>query len=360
MKILISAGGTGGHIFPGIAVAEAFSSMKGSYEVFFVGTRQGMESTIIPSYGFRLLFVEARQFLGRSVLYRLATLLYLLKGIYTCKRLIGKEKPDAILGMGGFTSVPVVFAGVISGIPVFLHEQNVEPGLANKVLSRYAKMVFVSFPESARFLKGKNIHHTGNPLRKGIRRGREEKRGDGLSIFIFGGSRGAKRLNSVAVEMLPLLEEKGGISVYHQTGKEDFEWVKNEYRQTKINYDVFPFTENMADYYKKSDVVISRAGASTIFELAYFKKAAILIPYPYSAGQHQWKNASYVEKKGGGYVIGNDEATGERVFRAIRHLIENPELIKEMGQNMGNLYVDGAEEKIATYIIDYVGEGGRV
>jgi UDP-N-acetylglucosamine--N-acetylmuramyl-(pentapeptide) pyrophosphoryl-undecaprenol N-acetylglucosamine transferase len=346
MKLIISAGGTGGHIFPGIAVAETFVAQSRENEVLFIGTTYGLESKIIPQYGFRLLFVQTRQFLGRSALYKIATLFYILKGICTCMRVIKREKPDAILGMGGFTSVPIIFAGAILRIPLFLHEQNAEPGLANKVLSKYARATFISFQESGELFKSKGVYYTGNPVRQAVKAPRETKNDETFGIFVFGGSRGAKSINESVLSLLPYMKNHKNAVIYHQTGTEDFERIKEAYEKTDIKHEVFPFTDNMANYYNRSDVVISRSGASTIFELAYFRKAAILIPYPFSAGQHQWKNASHVENAGGGYIIGNDEASGERLYGVIKHLMNEPVLLKQMGENIGRLYVDDAQERI--------------
>jgi UDP-N-acetylglucosamine--N-acetylmuramyl-(pentapeptide) pyrophosphoryl-undecaprenol N-acetylglucosamine transferase len=351
MKLFIAAGGTGGHVFPGIAVAEKLRAQNPENEVVFIGTTYGLESKAVPQYGFKLTFVQTRQFLGRNAFYQAATLSHVLKGIYTCMRVIRREKPDAILGMGGFTSVPVIFAGVFTGTPVFLHEQNAEPGLANKVLSKYAKATFVSFEESGKLLKSRRVYHTGNPVRASLKGPRESKSDGSFGIFVFGGSRGARSINEAIISLLPLMDDyRESVTVYHQTGSEDYSRISEAYGAAKVKHEVFPFTDNMAHYYSQSDVVISRAGASTIFELAYFRKAAILIPYPFSAGQHQWKNASHVEHIGGGYVIGNNEANGESLNHVLRHLMTGPDLLRKMGENIGKLYVDDAEERIISKI----------
>ncbi|HEY3275972.1 MAG TPA: undecaprenyldiphospho-muramoylpentapeptide beta-N-acetylglucosaminyltransferase [Syntrophorhabdaceae bacterium] len=346
MKLFISAGGTGGHIFPGIAVAEAFSGLPGTNEAVFVGTPYGLESTLIPPYGYRLLFIKARQFLGQSAVKKVGTLLAVVKGILVALSMIRKEKPDAVLGMGGFTSVPVVLAAVLSGTPSFLHEQNVQPGLANKILSRFTKGIFISFDETEQYIKSKKVIHTGNPLRKRLTAAHEPKDELTFGIFVFGGSRGAHSINLSIISLLPYLEGHDEVVIYHQTGPQDYEMVKDAYEKSGVRHEVFPFTDAMEKYYGLSDVVISRAGASTIFELAFFKKAAILIPYPYSAGGHQWKNATYVENIGGGYVIGDDEATGERLYQAVGHLMKEKGLISDMGVNIGRIYKDDAAEQI--------------
>ena len=346
MKLAISAGGTGGHIFPGIAVAEAFAAHDAKNDVLFVGTRKGLESRIIPKAGFRLLFVEAHQFLGRSPIYKLLTLVRLMKGVVMSMSILRQERPDAILGMGGFTSVPVIIASVLLRIPTFLHEQNVQPGLANRLLARITKRTFVSFGETRQYLMGEKVRHTGNPLRKDLAKYDVVKRPGIFGIFIFGGSRGARSINDAVLELLPHLKGNKNVALYHQTGPEDFDRVSTAYGNADIDHEVFPFTNEMGKYYSLCDVVISRAGATTIFELACFKRAAILVPYPYSAGGHQWKNASLVEGIGGAYVIANEEATGETLFHAVKRLIDEPELLKEMGENMGKLYVHDAPERI--------------
>ena len=346
MKLAISAGGTGGHIFPGVAVAEAFTAQDAKNEVVFIGTTEGLEGKIIPAAGFRLLYGEAHQFLGKSPVYKVLTLIRLLKGIFIAARILRKEKPDAILGMGGFTAVPIIIAGVLLRIPCFLHEQNVRPGLANKFLSEITRKTFISFEETKQYLSTKKVRHTGNPLRKGLVRHDAKKKEGAFALFVFGGSRGARSINDAVLTLLPYLESYKNTVMYHQTGPEDFDRVNVAYKNTPITHEVFPFTSEMEKYYSLSDIVISRAGATTIFELAYFKKAAILIPYPYSAGGHQWKNASHVENIGGAHVVANEEATGERLFKVITHLMKEPELLKEMGENIGKIYVDDAAERI--------------
>jgi len=357
MKLLIAAGGTGGHIFPGLAVAEAFISASAANEVLFVGTSRGMEGSIIPPYGFRLVTIDARPFLGQSVFRKTATIGSIMKGVAQCVGILRKERPDLVIGMGGFTCVPVMIAAFLLRIPRFLHEQNVVPGLANQVLCRIADKTFVSFIKTGEYLKG-GVVHTGNPIRKKLRVASVMAalpRTDNLfTIFVFGGSRGARSINEAVLLLLPYLESYKNTAIYHQTGRDDYEKVRQAYATVKIPHEVFPFTDEMEKYYGLSDVVISRAGASTIFELAYFKKAAVLVPYPFAAGAHQWKNAAYVEEIGGAYVISNDELTGERLNAVLKELYEEPELRFSMAQNMGTIYVEKAEELIVKGMATHV------
>jgi len=345
MKLLIAAGGTGGHIFPGVSVAEAFASTKEN-EVFFAGTPYGLEERLVPSYGFRLVKITARPFLGRGPMAKAGTLFALAKGLSQARRLIGSEKPDAILGMGGFASVPVVLAGLFERVPCFIHEQNVYPGMANRLLARWVKAAFVSFAETSQYLRARKVVHTGNPIRKSMR-GKATQKGDvNFNIFVFGGSRGAKTINDGVLELLPYLEAYKQTAIYHQAGSDDFNRVSEGYRGSSTIHEVFPFTNEMEKYYNLADIVVSRAGASTIFELSYFGKPAILVPYPFAAGGHQWKNASAVEKAGGAYVIGNGEVSGERFYTAITELREHPDELSRMREAIRSIYVEDAELKV--------------
>jgi UDP-N-acetylglucosamine--N-acetylmuramyl-(pentapeptide) pyrophosphoryl-undecaprenol N-acetylglucosamine transferase len=345
MKLLVAAGGTGGHIFPGISVAEAFSEIPGN-DVFFTGTPYGLEERLIPSRGFRLVKIEARPFAGKSPIAKLRTLFAIARGICQAFRVIRAERPDAILGMGGFTCVPILLAGIILRVPCFIHEQNVIPGMANRLLAPRVRATFVSFAVTAKYLKAKDVIHTGSPIRSQMRGKRMEKSGDNFNVFVFGGSRGAKSINDGVLGLLPYLEGFRKTALYHQTGAEDFERVNLGYAKASTSHEVFPFTDEMEKYYNRADVVISRAGASTIFELSYFGKPSILVPYPFSAGNHQWKNASEVERAGGGYVIANNELSGERLYRVLTELREDPDELKRMGENIRSIYVDESEQRV--------------
>jgi len=342
MKLLIAAGGTGGHIFPGVSVAEAFAADKGN-DVFFAGTPYGLEERLIPSYGFRLVKITARPFTGRSPQAKVGTLLALMKGVVQARRVIKSEKPDAILGMGGFASVPVVLAGLYERIPCFIHEQNVYPGMANRLLARKARATFISFAETGQYLSARRVIRTGNPIRKSMRGKAADKPDSNFNIFVFGGSRGARAINDAVLELLPYLEAYRHTGIYQQAGADDFSRVAAGYAESNTIHEVFPFTNEMEKYYNLADVVISRAGASTIFELSYFGKPAILVPYPYSAGAHQWKNASAVENAGGAYVVGNSEVSGERLYTAVTHLREHPDELARMRKAIRSIYVEDAE-----------------
>lgn len=349
MKVIIAAGGTGGHIYPGISIAEKLKE-KGA-EVLFLGTDKGMEANIVPRYGFRLVTIRTGQFAGKNLGTKAKTLTKVLMGILDCLRIVKKEKANAILGMGGFVSFPCILAGKLVGVDCFLHEQNLTLGLANRILYRGVKKIFLSFEETAKLYSIRNYKYTGNPVRKVIKKATHKKPNGKFRILVFGGSRGAKRINQAMVELLPLIDDRDLFAIYHQTGSEDLEWVREAYLKNSISGEIFSFTEEMGYYLGLSDLVISRAGSSTIFELACTKKPAILVPYPYSAGKHQLKNALYVERLGAAYVIADGELSGEVLYRKLMELSRNPDILKAMGERMGQIYVDDAEERIANEIL---------
>jgi len=345
MKLLIAAGGTGGHIFPGISVAEAFTAEK-TGEILFAGTPYGLEGKLIPPAGYRLVNIEARPFTGRSATAKAATLIAVLRGTLQSLQLIRLEKPDAVLGMGGFTSVPVLLAGLFLRVPCFIHEQNVFPGMANRLLARKVNATFVSFAETSRYVKARKVVHTGNPIRKTVRGRRQPKEASPFAIFVFGGSRGARSINDAVLDLLTYLENGRSTALYHQTGAEDYSRVLAGYAASNTIHEVFPFTDSMEKYYNLADVVISRAGASTIFELSYFRKPAVFVPYPYAAGGHQGKNASYVAAIGGGCTIENGEVSGKSLSAALEKLRDHPEELRRMGENIGSIYVEDAEKRV--------------
>jgi UDP-N-acetylglucosamine--N-acetylmuramyl-(pentapeptide) pyrophosphoryl-undecaprenol N-acetylglucosamine transferase len=352
MKVLIAAGGTGGHIYPALAIAEKLK--EENVDVVFVGTKEGMESKIVPNAGFRLLFISTGQFAGKSFTVKARTLSRVVKGILDSIAIIKEEKPQAVLGMGSFVSFPAVVSAILRGVPSFLHEQNFDLGLTNRVLFRFVKKIFLSFEETAQVYGIKNYYYTGNPVRRSIKKAPEIEKKEGFSIFVLGGSRGAKSINKALVELLPIIAPLKNVEIYHQTGEEEYESIRTAYRKFGIGGEVFPFTRDIEKYYGFSDLVISRAGSSTLFELASMKKPAILIPYPYSAGKHQWRNARYVERLGGAYTIDNGDLSGRSLYEKIESLMSDRERLRIMGENMGKIYVDDAQDRIFQEIMRYV------
>lgn len=349
MKLVIATGGTGGHIFPALCVAEKFREKGGS--VIFFGTKEGMEAKIVPNEGFKIAYISSARFMGKRHLERFLGLHKVIKGIIQSLKLLVREKPSFVLGMGGFVSFPSVLSAILLGIPAYIHEQNVDLGLSNRLLFRFVKKVFLSFEETARIYRIDKYLVTGNPVRKSVKEDGEPKKEALFSIFAFGGSRGARSINEAMADLLRFFDGLKGIVIYHQTGFEDFERMRGIYSKFRLEAYVFPFTDHMGMYYSMSDVVVSRAGSSTIFELASRKKPAILVPYPFSAGAHQLKNARYVERIGGGIVVEDEKLDGERLYEILSMLMRNRDLLEKMGEKIHRIYIPDSEDRIVNEIL---------
>lgn len=334
IRLLLAAGGTGGHLFPGIAVAQLSERQVGA-EVLFVGTKHGMERDVIPRLGFPLQLIPAEQLRGRSGWGRLHALWTAIRGIGSAARIIHTFAPDLIFSVGGYASGPTVVAGWLRRIPCVLLEPNVIPGLTNRCLARLATRVCVGFPRTVdRFPAGKAVY-TGNPVRwhtssraaavKGKDQpNRVQDPQTGFTVLIIGGSAGARRLNqTIPPALARLRSETGALHVIHQTGKADYKQVQDFYHQAAIPAEVVSFIEAMEMAYAAADLVICRAGANTVTELAALGKPAIFVPYPYAADDHQRANAEIMVEAGAARMILDAELTTQRIVEEIRPLMKD-------------------------------------
>ena len=341
MRLLIAGGGTGGHLFPGIAVAEEFLARNSANEVLFVGTERGIEARLLPRLGYRLQSISAGV-KGQSPLAKLKSLGQLFYGYAQSRRILKEFCPDMVLGVGGYASAPVVLAARGLQIRRFIHEQNAIPGLTNKLLARFAERVFISLEESRQYFPVDKTLLSGNPLRKEILSdvpsGQSVPRDDKLRLLVFGGSAGAHRINTTMIEALPYLEElKDRLLITHQTGENDLPEVRKAYEQAGFTAEIYAFIDNMAAAYSSADLIVCRAGATTIAEVAACGKAAVFIPYPYAADDHQRRNAEALLKKDAGYMILEQELSGESLAAQIKELMSNPGRIDETGRNARTL-----------------------
>lgn len=335
MRLIVAGGGTGGHLFPGIAVAEEFLSRSPENEVLFVGSEKGIEARTIPRLGYRLELISAAGVKGKGSLSKLKAMAMLLYGYSQSRKILKDYKPDLVLGVGGYASMPMVLASRGMDIPRYIHEQNALPGLSNKVLSRVAEMVFISLEESAKFFpKGKTLL-TGNPLRRQILEnmdsslnGQEPGSPDSpctsvFNLFIFGGSQGAHPLNVALPKAIGEIGQHAGLSITHQTGENDFADVREAYRLAGIDADVRPFIDDMAAEYGKADLIVCRAGATTIAEITACGKACLFIPFPFAADDHQRQNAEALLKKGACEMMLEMEMTPANLATVISRYMNN-------------------------------------
>lgn len=338
MKVIIAGGGTGGHLFPGLALAEEFKRRDDSNEVIFVGTEHGIEARIIPREGYPIKFLRAEGIVGRSLIKKIKASAKLALSFIDACRILRTVAPDLVIGVGGYAAGAIVFMADIKSIPTMIHEQNSIPGLTNRILGRVARRICVTYQESlSGFPMGKTFL-TGNPIRARILKGERDAAyrlfsldKDMFTVFVFGGSSGARSINRVVVDALNHLSElKDKIQFLHQTGDKDYENIRETYRKAGVKGTVASFIYQMAEAYAAADLVISRAGATTLAEITALGKPAILIPYPYAAGRHQEFNALKLREMGAAYVIPDSDIKGELLAGNIREIYENASVRAEM------------------------------
>jgi undecaprenyldiphospho-muramoylpentapeptide beta-N-acetylglucosaminyltransferase len=346
MRVLIAAGGTGGHIYPGIAVANEIMRRDAASTVKFVGTARGLETRLVPENGFELLTIESAGLKNVGLAGQLKGLMILPKSFLAARRLIKNFNPDVVVGAGGYVSGPVLLTASLMRIPTLVMDSNALPGFTNRRLAPFVTKAALTFEEALPFFGKKGIV-TGNPVRREFfeipPKPRDEKE---FSLLIFGGSQGARAINNAMVEALPGLQAfRGKLRITHQTGEADFEKIKQGYDASGwSDAEVSAYIKNMPEHFAKNDLIVCRAGATTCAELAAAGKAAIMIPLPTAADDHQRKNAEALERAGAARMILQKDLTGEALAHAIAELINQPAKITEMEQSAKKLArADAAE-----------------
>jgi UDP-N-acetylglucosamine--N-acetylmuramyl-(pentapeptide) pyrophosphoryl-undecaprenol N-acetylglucosamine transferase len=338
MKVLIAGGGTGGHVYPGIAVAEELHTVLPDAAVLFVGSRRGLEAQAVPEAGFPILYIQSRGFPRRAWWRWPAALLTNIVGFFQAMGIISKERPDVVLGAGGYVSAPVALAAWLQGRPVLIQEQNSIPGLANRLLARIASEVHLSFVEARSYFKRKdNLKVTGNPVRRYLlnadrKSAEQEFELDPArpTVFVFGGSRGARRINEAAVDAMRRLKGRVDVQFILQTGREDYEQVKSAVDAEELPARVMPYLQRIHVAYAAADLVVCRSGAMTLAEIAACGTPAILVPYPYAAHDHQVVNAGNLVDRGAAAMILDRELTGERLGNEIAHYLSDKQALSRM------------------------------
>jgi len=358
---MIAGGGTGGHLFPALAVAEVFQERDPENRVLFVGSRRGLEATVLSREGYAFQAIEAASLKGKSLWGKFRSLAAVPRSLVQSWLLIRSFKPDLVLGVGGYASGPVVLTAWAMGVKTAVQEQNAFPGLSNRILGKGVDRVFISFAGSDRhFPRGKAIL-TGNPVRKMIRqnKGVERKEPHGqFTLLVFGGSQGAHHLNEAMGEaLLHLGELKDRLRVIHQTGQKDFNEVQQAYQGEGVKAEVWPFIYDMDRAYAAADLILCRAGATTLFEVMAVGKPAILVPYPYAANDHQTLNAKTLADAGAAWMIPNGDLTGAYLGGILRELSGDPGRLKAMGDRAAALARPDAARTIVNSCYELVGHG---
>ncbi|NOQ16113.1 MAG: undecaprenyldiphospho-muramoylpentapeptide beta-N-acetylglucosaminyltransferase [Methyloprofundus sp.] len=344
-RIVIMAGGTGGHIFPALAVAHYLQ--KQNWQVSWVGTHKGMESRIVPENNIEIDWLSVNGLRGKGALSLLKMPFMLIKACLEAKKILKIRKPDVVLGMGGFVAGPGGLVAKLLGIPLVIHEQNRVPGTTNRLLAKVATKVLQAFPDS--FMSNTKAIFTGNPLRESfLQKVKVEaiKSKGSLRVLVIGGSLGAQCLNQVMPETAKLLEN---VEIRHQTGSKMQADVEQSYKNKQIKATVTAFIDDVAEAYLWADLVICRAGAMTVSEVAAMGVPSILVPYPYAIDDHQTANAQYLVDAGAGFIIQQDKLEISYLAETIKELIQNKEAMAVAAQQSAKL---DATQQVANYCME--------
>jgi len=353
MRLMIAGGGTGGHLFPGVAIAEELRARDGEAAVRFVGTRRGIEARVLPDLGWELSLIEVSGLKTVGKLGAIRGLFRLPKALWQARKVLKEFRPDAVIGVGGYASGPVVLMARMRRIPTAICEQNSIPGLTNKWLGRVARAVFLSFDESRRFFKPKKTTLSGNPVRRELlaKLAASESRpaDDTVHVLVCGGSQGAVAVNELAAQALASLAKSTRLAIVHQTGDKDLAATEARYAAAGVAAECRAFIKDMAAAYQRADVIIGRAGATTVAELAIAGKPALFIPYPFAADNHQEINAREMAAAGAALMFRQAELTADKLTEALRPLFTDAGLRNRMGAAMKQL----AKPRAAATVVDW-------
>ena len=363
MKVLISGGGTAGHINPGIAIAKYIKSKNPGCEILFIGTQKGLETKLVPRENFELKLIKVRGFKRKLSKDTLVSVKELFQGLHEARKIIREFRPDVVIGTGGYVCGPVVFNAASMKIPTLIHEQNAFPGVTNKILAKFVDKVAISFKESEKFFKnGKKVIFTGNPIRNEMlnadRKAAREKLGiekDKPLVAIFAGSRGAETINSTVSELIRLHKDDVKFHILFATGEAQYEKIMKSLGSVNSKYiKIVPYIYDMADVMAASDLVVGRAGAITISELTALGVPSLLIPSPYVTANHQEYNARALEKQEAGIVVLEKNLNHNTLYDQISELLKDRDKLRKMAENAKKMGITNASEKIYASIVGLI------
>lgn len=352
MRVIMTGGGTGGHIFPAIAIADEIRRNKPDSIIRFIGAKGKMEERVVPENGYEIDLIEVVGLNRKNMLKNVAFIYKYFNSLRKCKNILSAFAPDVVIGTGGYVTGPVLSSAVKLGIPGIIQEGNSYPGKVIKYLSSKVSKVIVNFEETKNYLKRKdNVIRISYPVRSSIRQMNkiEAKKHFGLdnnnkTIFVFGGSQGAKTINE-AIERIVEILRKENINLIWQTGKLNYDKINSKYGNYKNTIKILEFIKEMDIAYSASDLVICRAGVSSIMELSAMSKPAILIPYPFATDNHQERNARSLAERESAIMI-TERQLSDSLEAEIKSLINNEERLKMFSQNISSIYDKDAPNKI--------------
>jgi UDP-N-acetylglucosamine--N-acetylmuramyl-(pentapeptide) pyrophosphoryl-undecaprenol N-acetylglucosamine transferase len=339
---VVAGGGTGGHLFPGIAIANEFMARNSATRVLFVSTGNRLEKTVLSKAGFELRSVQVAGIKGRGIRNQLISVLKIPGAILASMGLLKNFSPDLIVGLGSYSAGPVVVAAWLRSVPIVIHEQNILPGMTNKILARFANRIYISFKNTQSRFNPQKAYWTGNPVRRELLEtgdsngtaandtGRKK-----FTVLIIGGSQGAHRINTAMIEALEHFRGFERLHVVHQTGEADEASVSTAYRRKSVSATTQSFFDDMAKRYHQADLIICRAGATTVAEITALGKAAIFIPFPHAADNHQMLNAADLANDGAAEIIVEKDLSGHLLCERIEHYMDHPGSLEDMAARAG-------------------------
>jgi len=351
MKVLIAAGGTGGHIYPGIAVAGEILKRDPASEVLFVGTARGLEKKIVPDNGFQLSLINSAGLKNVGIVGKLKGMTVLPRSFWEARKILREFKPDVVVGAGGYVSGPVLMTAHFMGFPTLVMDSNALPGFTNRALARFVDKAALAFDAAKPFFGFKGSV-TGNPVRPEFFDIPSREPSDRINLLIFGGSQGARAINNAMVDALPVLNgTKEKLSITHQTGENNYDFVREGYAKAGWeNVDIRPYITNMVESFDQADLIICRSGATTCAEVAAAGKPAVMIPFPGAADDHQRKNAEAMAAEGAVKMILQSDLSADRLANEIRELADDNERLVSMGTAARKMARADAAEKTVNMI----------
>ncbi len=345
MRAILAGGGTGGHVIPALAIAQELQK-RCSAEILFIGTARGIENRLVPAAGFTLKLVEVGALKNVSFATRLKTSLDLPRAVFNARRMLADFKPNVVIGVGGYASGPAMLAAMLSRIPTLAFEPNVVPGFANRIVARFVSAAAVHFEETAKYFR--NARVTGVPVRQAFFEIPSRPINQPPTLLVFGGSQGAHAINQTVIASAPALRERiTPLRILHQTGERDYNDAMAAYLQNSGAFEAFRFIDDMPAYFSRADLIVCRSGASTVAEIAAAGKAAILIPFPRAADNHQRRNAEALVRAGAAVMLEESKLTADCLTQTITELLAHPSLLQKMGEAARAMSHPRAAQEIA-------------
>lgn len=352
-RMVVGGGGTGGHLFPGIAVAQAFKNRNRKNRVLFVNAGRPLERRVLSELGWSYKVISIEGLKGRGRWNQMRAAFKVPGAIWSAGRILKGFQPDVVMSVGGYSAGPVAAAATLRGIPTVLHEQNRLPGLTNRILGRMVDRIYISFEESREYFNPAKVKVSGNPVRDEMlslaAQPTDAQPVKTFTVLVVGGSQGAQAINQAVVDALPELSRLPGLSLVHQTGAGDEESVKAAYGQVGLEATVQPFFSDMAEQYSRADLIICRAGATTVAEITAIGKAAVFVPFPFAADDHQTLNAQALVDAGAAEMVKQEKLTGGLLAKLVKDYMENRVLLTEMAAKARAL---GRPEAVETIVDD--------